>query len=149
MNLTLTPTRFKERARRLFGNKVGIIDGDVRLTYGQYAQCCDRLSNALADLGVQRGERVAWLGYNSHELLEAYYGVVQTGAVLLPLNIRLTPAEIAFILKDSDSVAVFYNRDLQPIIDGVRNQAPAVRHYIPIESNGDGKDYEALIGAAA
>src|SRR5213079_1564486 len=56
---------------------------------------------------------------------------------------------IAFILNDSDSVAVFYNRDLQPIIDGVRNQAPAVRHYIRIESNGDGKDYEALISAAA
>ena len=52
MNLTLTPTRFKERARRLFGNKVGIIDGDVRLTYRQYAERCDRLSNALADLGV-------------------------------------------------------------------------------------------------
>ena len=99
-------------------------------------------------MGIKRGERVAWLGYNSHELLEAYYGVVQMGAVLLPLNIRLTPAEIAFILNDSDSVAVFYNRDLQPIIDGIRNQAPAVRHYVPLESNGDGKDYEALISAA-
>src|SRR5436190_4915097 len=148
MNLTLTPIRFKQRAEQYFGNKVGIVDGDVRMTYREFGERANRLSNALTGMGINRGERVAWLGYNSHELLEAYYGVVQMGAVLLPLNIRLTPAEIAFILNDSDSVAVFYNRDLQPIIDGVRKQAPAVRHYIPLEPNGDGSYYEALISAA-
>src|SRR4030095_802603 len=149
MNLTLTPIRFKKRAEQYFANKIGIVDGDVRMTYREFGQRANRLSNALSAMSIKRGERVAWLGYNSHELLEAYYGVVQTGSVLLPLNIRLTPAEIAFILNDSDSVAVFYNRDLQPIIDGVRNQAKAVRHYIPIETNGDGNDYESLISAAA
>src|SRR5438046_9561239 len=128
MNLTLTPIRFKQRAETYFPNKVGIVDGDIRMTYREFGQRANRLSNALIKMGIKRGERVAWLGYNSHELLEAYYGVVQMGAVLLPLNIRLTPAEIAFILNHSDSVAVFYNRDLQPIIDGARNQAPAVRH---------------------
>jgi acyl-CoA synthetase (AMP-forming)/AMP-acid ligase II len=105
MNLTLTPIRFKDRAESLFASKTGIIDGDVKLTYREYGERCDRLSNALTALGVSRGERVAWLGYNSHELLEAYYGVVQMGAVLLPLNIRLTPAEIAFILNDSESAS--------------------------------------------
>src|ERR1044071_26130 len=138
MNLTLTPVRFLERARALFGKKVGIVDGDVRLTYSEYADRCNQLSNALAALGVARGQCVAWLGYNSHELLEAYYGVVQKGSVLLPLNIRLTPAEIAFILNDSETVALFYNRDMQPIVDGVRNQTPTIRHFIPLEPNGDG-----------
>ena len=148
MNLTLTPIRFKQRAESYFPNKIGIVDGDIRMTYREYGERCNRLSNALVEMGIKRGERVAWLGYNSHELLEAYYGVVQMGAVLLPLNIRLTPAEIAFILNDSDSVAVFYNRDLQPIVDGVRKQAPGVTRYIPLEANGDGNDYEALISAA-
>jgi fatty-acyl-CoA synthase len=148
MNLTLTPIRFKQRAETYFANKIGIVDGDIRMTYREFGERANRLSNALIGLGIKRGERVAWLGYNSHELLEAYYGVVQMGAVLLPLNIRLTPAEIGFILNDSDTVAVFYNRDLQPIVDGVRNQAPGVKQYIPLEANGDGKDYEALITAA-
>jgi fatty-acyl-CoA synthase len=111
MNLTLTPIRFKQRAETYFPNKVGIVDGEIRMTYREFGQRANRLSNALIDIGIKRGERVAWLGYNSHELLEAYYGVVQMGAVLLPLNIRLTPAEIAFNLNDSDSVSVFYNRD--------------------------------------
>lgn len=148
MNLTLTPIRFKQRAETYFPNKIGIVDGDVRMTYREYGERCNRLSNALVDLGINRGERVAWLGYNSHELLEAYYGVVQTGAVLLPLNIRLTPAEIAFILNDSESVALFYNRDLQPIVDGIRNQSPTIRRYVPLEANGDGSDYEALISVS-
>jgi fatty-acyl-CoA synthase len=151
MNLTLTPIRFKDRAESLFAKKIGIIDGDVRLTYREYGERADRLSNALAGLKVGRGDRVAWLGYNSHELLEAYYGVVQMGAVLLPLNIRLTPAEIAFILNDSESVALFYNRDFLPIVEGVRNQATTIKHYIPLEEGvaaGDEMNYEALLSAA-
>jgi fatty-acyl-CoA synthase len=148
MNLTLTPIRFKDRAESLFANKIGIVDGDVRLTYREFGQRADRLSNALAQLGVKRGERVAWLGYNSHELLEAYYGVVQMGAVLLPLNMRLTPQEIAYILNDSETVALFYNRDFLPIVEGVRSHTPTIRHFIPLET-GDGLDYEALLAAAA
>src|SRR5438309_10899330 len=130
MNLTLTPIRFKQRAETYFPNKVGIVDGDVRMTYREFGERANRLSNALVAMGIKRGERVAWLGYNSHELLEAYYGVVQTGAVLLPLNIRLTPAEIAFILNDSESVAVFYNRDFQPIVDGGRQHSPGVNQFL-------------------
>lgn len=149
MNLTLTPIRFKKRAESLFANKIGIIDGDVRLTYGEYGKRCDRLSNALATLGVNRGDRVAWLGYNSHELLTAYYGVVQMGAVLLPLNIRLTPQEIAFILNDSESVALFYNRDFLPIVEAIRSQTPTVKYFIPLEAGaGDAENYETLIQAA-
>ncbi|HKS39918.1 MAG TPA: fatty acid--CoA ligase [Blastocatellia bacterium] len=149
MNLTLTPIRFKKRAESLFANKIGIVDGDVRLTYGEYGKRCDRLSNALATLGVKRGDRVAWLGYNSHELLTAYYGVVQMGAVLLPLNIRLTPQEIGFILNDSESVALFYNSDFLPIVEAIRSQTPTVKYFIPLESGtGDADTYETLIQAA-
>ncbi len=147
MNLTLTPVRFKQRAESQFANKLGVVDGDVRLTYREYCARCDRLSNALTELGVRRGERVAWLGYNSHQLLEAYYGVVQTGSVLLPLNIRLSPEEIGFILSDSDSVALFYNRDFLPIVKAVRAHAPTVKQFIPLES-GEGDDYEGLLASA-
>ncbi|MFY9557550.1 MAG: AMP-binding protein, partial [Blastocatellia bacterium] len=61
MNLTLTPIRFKHRAESYFANKVGIVDGDVRMTYGEYGERCNRLSNALIELGIKRGDRVAWL----------------------------------------------------------------------------------------
>lgn len=145
MNLTLTPIRFKDRARTLFGNKIGIVDGRVRLTYTQFASRADQLSNALIKLGVRRGERVAWLGYNSHQLLEAYYGVVQMGAVLLPLNIRLTPQEISYILGDSESVALFYNADFSPLVESLRPQSPTVKHWIALEKGSSDIDYESLL----
>jgi fatty-acyl-CoA synthase len=147
MNLTLTPIRFKDRAEALFPAKIGIVDGAVRLTYKQYGERADRLSNALQTLGVKRSERVAWLGYNSHQLLEAYYGVVQMGAVLLPLNIRLTPQELAFIINDSESTAIFYNRDFLPIVEALRDQVSTIRKYVSIEAGGNDPDYESLIGS--
>ncbi|HUK89794.1 MAG TPA: long-chain-fatty-acid--CoA ligase [Blastocatellia bacterium] len=150
MNLPLTPIRFKRRAETIFGNKLGVVCGDVRLTYSEYGQRANRLSNALAALSVHRGERVAWLGYNCHRLLEAYYGVVQVGAVLLPLNIRLTPAEIAFILQDSGSVALFYDLDFLPIVQQLRKEGTGIRNFVPLEGgNNDQPSYEALLSAAS
>src|SRR5262245_16938240 len=143
MELTLTPIRFKERARTLFAKKIGIVDGDLRLTYSEYGERCDRLSNALTGIGIKRGDRVAWLGYNSHELLEAYYGVVQMGGVLLPLNIRLTPQELAFILNDSETTALFYNADFKPLVEILRSQTTTIKHYVEIEST-----YETMLESA-
>ena len=93
MELPLTPLDFLARARRLFPDRVGVVDGPVRRTYREYAERCDRLAWVLREqLGVAPGDRVAWLCGNTAELLEAYYGVLLAGGVLLPLNIRLAPA---------------------------------------------------------
>ncbi|MEJ7585420.1 MAG: long-chain-fatty-acid--CoA ligase [Acidimicrobiales bacterium] len=101
MELPLTPLDFLLRARRLFPDRVGVIDGDLRFTYGAFAERCDRMADALvSELGVRPGERVAWLGGNTHELLEAYYGVLLAGAVLVPLNIRLSRHELRVMLAD-------------------------------------------------
>ena len=112
MDLPLTPLDFLLRARRLFTKRVGIVDADLRLTYGEFAHRCDRLASALRrELGIRTGDRVAWLCGNTHELLEAYYGVLLAGGVLLPLNIRLSPAELRFILDDSGASVLFRHPD--------------------------------------
>jgi fatty-acyl-CoA synthase len=112
MELPLTPLDLLERARRLFPDRVGVHDGDQRWTYAAYAERCHRLAHALrGDLGVRPGEVVAWLCGNTHELLEAYYGVLLAGGVLLPLNIRLAPAELRAILDDSAAVVLFRHPD--------------------------------------
>ncbi len=112
MELPLTPLDLLARARRLFAEREGVLDGDQRWTYGEFGQRCDRLAHALQrDLGVRPGDVVAWLCGNTHELLEAYYGVLLAGAVLLPLNIRLAPAELRAILDDSGAVVLFRHPD--------------------------------------
>jgi len=147
MNLPLTPVRFKKRAETEFGNKTGVVCGDVRLTYREYGRRANQLSSALGKLGVKKGDRVAWLGYNCHRLLEAYYGVVQMGAVLLPLNIRITPSEIAFILEDSESVVLFYDRDFSPIVEAIKKESSGIKHYVPLEPDPGTSGYEDLLAA--
>ena len=107
MELPLTPLDFLLRARRLFPDREGVIEhraGDVRTSSRMprwpsappgSRRCCRTTSR------VDPGDRVAWLCGNTHELLEAYYGVLLAGAVLLPLNIRLSAAELRGQLDDS------------------------------------------------
>jgi fatty-acyl-CoA synthase len=135
LNVPLTPLDFLQRARRLFPNRVGVVDGALRLTYADFAARCDRLAWALTrDFGVQPGERVAWLCGNTHELLEAYYGVLLAGAVLLPLNIRLATAETRFVLDDSGAVVLFRH-------PGQPDPGHGVREIVL------GDEYEALLAA--
>jgi fatty-acyl-CoA synthase len=112
VRVPLTTLDLLVRARRYFPDRVGVIDGDDRWTYAQLADRCDRQARLLTDeLGVQRGDVVAWLCGNTHELLEAYYGVLLAGAVLLPLNIRLSPAELRGILEQSGATVLFRHPD--------------------------------------
>ncbi|WP_436795936.1 AMP-binding protein [Actinospongicola halichondriae] len=111
MELPLTPLDFLTRARRLFPDRVGVIDGDASWTYREFATRCDQQARLLRDLGVQPGDVVAWLCGNTHELLEAYYGVLLAGAVLLPLNIRLSGAELRSILEQADARVLFRHPD--------------------------------------
>src|SRR4051794_34939646 len=107
MELPLTPLDFLARARRLFPARAGVVEGDERWTYDAFAARCDRQAHALRDLGVRPGDRVAWLCGNTHELLEAYYGVLLAGAILLPLNIRLSAPELRFCLDDAGASLLF------------------------------------------
>jgi fatty-acyl-CoA synthase len=112
MELPLTPLDFLARARRLFPERLGVLDGDQEWTYATFAQRCDRLAHLLrGPLAIQPGDVVAWLCGNTHELLEAYYGVLLGGAVLLPLNIRLAPAELRDVIADSGAKVLFRHPD--------------------------------------
>ena len=108
LKLPLTPLDFLARARRLFPDRVGVVQGDdIRMTYGEFARRCDGLAQLLTgDLGVRPGDRVAFLAGNVHQLLEAYYGVLLAGGVLLPLNIRCGPHELAEQLVDAEAAAL-------------------------------------------
>ena len=105
MLVPLTPLDFLERARRYYAALEAVVDGDRRVTYGEFASRAHRLAHLLRDgYAVQPGDRIAYLCGNTLELLEAYYGVLLAGAVLTPLNIRLGPAEAQFVLDDCGAV---------------------------------------------
>lgn len=152
MFVPVTPLEFRRRAERLFTQKVGVVDGEKRFTYAEFGERSRRLATALRGLGIQPGEVVSFLTYNTHQLLEAYYGVLQAGAVLNPINIRLHPKEIAYILNHAESRALFFHRDFAPIVDGFRGTIETVRELVALEPDGSppfaAHEYEALLSVS-
>src|SRR5215469_11762654 len=114
MNVPLTPLRFLRYAEQRFADRTAVVCGERRFTYREFADRAARLGGALVRLGIKPGERVGFLSVNCHRLLEAYYGVLEAGAVLLPLNVRLAPAELAYILNDADVAVLFVQPQLAP-----------------------------------
>jgi len=132
MLLPLTPVRLKRHAAQIFGCKVGVVCGEDRLTYRQFNERADRLSTALLRLGVRKGDRVAYLSFNCHRLLEAYYAVPQIGAILLAMNIRLTPEELTYILNDSAPRVLCLDPEFIPLVEALRPRVQSVEHYISL-----------------
>ncbi|MFN7647042.1 MAG: long-chain-fatty-acid--CoA ligase [Acidobacteriota bacterium] len=131
MTLPLTPIRFLYRAADLFARRVGIVCGDKQFTYGQFAERCERLAGQLLALGVEPGDRVAYISFNTHLLLEGYYGVVMAGGIVMPLNVRLTPGEITGILNHSGARIVFYEAEFAGMVRSL--ECPAVAHWIQLD----------------
>lgn len=149
MFVPLTPLEYKRRAVKNFGDKTGVIDGERRFTYREFGQRADRLAGALRALDVAPGDRVAFISYNTHHLLEAYYGVVQAGCVLTPINIRLSADEIATVLDHCGATVLCYHRDFQGIVDRVRPGLTSLRHGIIIEGEDpEAHQYETLLNRA-
>ena len=144
----LTPLEFQRRARRLYGDREAVIDGALRLTYAEFFARCDRWSAALRRLGVGKGDRVAYVAPNTHAQLESFYAVPRIGAVLVPVNYRLAPDEIAWIVGHSGAKVVCAHADHLEAVDGVRGGCPDVEHFVALEGGRAGwLDYEALLGA--
>jgi fatty-acyl-CoA synthase len=130
--LPLTPVRFKRHAAQIFGRKVGVVCGVQRFTYREFNERADRLSAALLRLGVQKGDRVAYLSFNCHRLLEAYYGVPQIGGILLAMNIRLAPEELGYILSDAAPRVLCFDPEFVPLVEALRQHAPFIEHFVSL-----------------
>jgi len=113
---------------------VGSHDG-VRLTYGELNERANRLANALLGAGVAPGERVGLLLMNSAEFMEAYFALAKIGAVVVPLNWRLVPDELEFILKDSGTRRLIYDSEFEAAAAELQSRGDRtdVRHWLQVE----------------
>src|SRR6267143_4256860 len=124
MNIPLTPIRFLRYAAQQYPDKLAVVCDDLRFTYAPFADRVSRLAGALRATGVKPGDRVAFLSTNCHRLLEAYYGVLETGAVLLPLNIRLAASELSYILNNSGATILFVEKQFLGLVESFRKDIP-------------------------
>ncbi len=134
MNVPLNPQEFRQRAVKLYGRKIGIVDGDLRFTYQEFDKRVNRFANCLIKLGLRKEEVVSFLTYNSHQLLESYYAVPQVGAILNPINFRLSPLEITYILNHAETRVLCFHKDFYPLVKTIRANLSHVEHFIVLES---------------
>jgi len=134
----LTPTAFLDRSAHAFAARDAVVDGEQRFTYAEFGARSRRLAGALHELGVEPGDRVAALCTNSHVMLECHHGVPYAGAVLVPLNTRLSVDEIVQIVEHSGARLLIATRELV-------EQARAVAERTGIELVEEGERYESLV----
>ena len=146
----LTPLEFHRRSRSLYADREAVIDGSLRLTYREFFDRCDRWSAALQRMGVAKGDRVAYLASNTHAQLESFYAVPQIGAVVVPINYRLKPAEIAYIIHHSGAKVVCAHADYLEAVDSIRESCAGVEQFVALEGEGAGwLHYESLLESEA
>ena len=149
MEAPLTPLEFARRARRLYAHREAVVDGDRRMTYGQFFDRCDRWSAALQKKGVRHGDRVAVIAPNTHAMLEQFYAVPQLGGVVVPLNYRLTADDFAYMIQHSGSRVVCVHSDYLDTVDGIRERLNGVEHFVALEGSRAGwLNYESLLADA-
>jgi fatty-acyl-CoA synthase len=149
MELPLSPLEFMRRSRRLYADREAVVDGDLRLTYRQFFDRCDRFSQVLQRLGVGKGDRVAYIAPNTHAQLESFYAVPQIGAVLVPINYRLTADDFAYIIGHSGATVVCAHSEYLDAVDAIRPDIAQVKHFVALEGARDGWiDYEQAIASA-
>ena len=117
------------RNAQLFPDRLAFIFEGKRVTHSEYLQRIQRLAAGLAQLGVGRGDRVGILSQNSLEMVDLIGAVAWLGAILLPVNFRLSPDEIAFVLADGAPVVVIAGDGYQDAIAGLKQSLPSVRHF--------------------
>src|SRR5690349_9176599 len=130
-------------------DRVAIYDGDYTATFSQHLDRVARLCAALGELGVEKTDRFAVMALNSHQFLECYHAAFLGGGVINPLNLRLAPKELEYILGDSETTVCFTDGFFAPIIDKVR-AAVGLDHVIMIGSGDAPHDvsYEDLLASS-
>ncbi len=152
MNHLLTLADAVAAHARLTPAKLAVRDSRRSLTYAEWHRRANRLANALLGLGLAKGDRVALLAYNGAEWMEIYAALAAAGLVAVPINFRLTPPEIAYIVQHAEARAVIAQDELADRIDAVRAElpVPATGYVVfgPTLPRG-WQPYEALLQAAA
>jgi fatty-acyl-CoA synthase len=142
----LTPTAFLRRAAHVFGDRIGVIDGDTRFTYAQFLERTLKFAGALKGLGVAAGDRVAVLAGNSHVMLAAHYSAPLAGAVLVALNTRISAGDIAYILDHAGCSVLIYDQEYEATAAKAAQQATGAVQLI--RASGGRNELEPLITAA-
>ena len=121
--------------------RAAIVFEGKRYTFSQLNERVNRLANALSNLDVKKGDRIAMLQVNCNQFVEAYFATAKLGAIYVPLNFRARGNEIIYMLNTAEANTLLVGERYTGLIDSLRSDLTSMRHYISIESKHDGMQY--------
>ncbi|WOF22845.1 long-chain-fatty-acid--CoA ligase [Microbacterium betulae] len=138
------------RQARVDGGRIAFVYDATRRSYREVDERVSRLANALRERGVGHGDRVVVLGFNTLEVIEAYFAVVRLGAICVPVNFRLVAHEIAYILEDSGAAAAVVQARFLDVVTEARSLAGETGSLLVFggEPRGDAEEYEGVLAQA-
>jgi long-chain acyl-CoA synthetase len=117
-------------------------DDQRTLNFAQYREQVDRLAGGLRQAGLHKGDRIGVLGKNSLEFFLIYGAAAALGAIVLPINWRLSAEEAAFNLNDGQPEVLFADAEFQALIEGIKADLPSVKRYYNLKA--DVGDFDAF-----
>ena len=139
-----------KRDAKLFGRKLAVIDGTNHFTYADLNNRANRLGNALIHLGLKKGDRVSFMGNNSHEFIEFYFGLAKVGLVTVPINARFSADEASYVVNHSESAAFIFAEEAEATASKMSPNVPGVRWLISTREGWDGVlSYEEMLEHAS
>ena len=141
----LNPAYFLDRVSKIFSERIAIIDGERRFTYREFGERSHKLAGLLRGAGAKEGDRIAALCSNSHVMLEMHNGVPMAGCALVPMNVRLSPLELAYILENSGARILIATHEFAESARAL-STSTGVRVIVAGSSTGDqSSEYEMLL----
>jgi len=150
--MTTTIGKIFELTAKRYPNKEAIYDvrKNVRFTYKEWNEQVNRLANALLSEGVKKGDRVSTFTFNTEELGTAFFACAKIGAIFNPINFRLMPEEVAFILSDAAPKVVLFEKALEPVIAGIENRFDSTAFwFIDEETPAYAESYHAKLAGSS
>jgi len=124
--IKLTMPYLLERAAFKFPDRAAVVSEVGRWTYKTWEQNAKKRAQALAERGIKKGDHVATMFLNGHEVLETFLGLMKLGAVVVPLNVRLSGRELHYIMDHSDARALIFSHEFEKVIREIKGDLPKV-----------------------
>jgi len=140
----LTPVNFLSRSASIFSDKVAIIHYDRQYTYQEFYDRVNRLGSALTNVGIGKGDKVAFICPNIPPMLEAHFAVPMIGAALVSINIRLSPREVIYIINHSDAKAIFVDNEFAHVVKPIISDLTNVKTVVNICDASDERPLEGM-----
>lgn len=137
---------YMTRNSRHFRDNIALVDGDKRITYGEFERRTNQLAHGLLDLGLKPGDKIGIQSWNRSEIVEIEFACYKIGLVKIPINARLSVKEVEYIAKDAEPVAIFVGPEH---VDGLHenlSNMTSLKHFICMEEGPAGTiAYESLL----